>query len=105
LIAEIVQLLLPTVDGEGVKVPLSKMRSLARELSDRFGGVTSFLRAPAEGLWQPHENAPAEKDDIVIFDVMAEDLDEAFWRSLRVRLKADLGQSEIIVRAQPVDLL
>ena len=101
----LVQLLLPTLDGKGVKVPLSKLRSLAHELSDRFGGVTSYLRAPAEGLWQPHEDAPAEKDDIVIFEVMAEDLDQAFWRSLRARLQADLAQSEIIVRAQPVDIL
>ena len=101
----LIQILLPTLDGKGVKVPLSKLRSLAHELSDRYCGVASYLRAPAEGLWQPHEDAPAEKDDIAIFEVMADDLDQAFWRSWRERLEADLAQSEIIVRAQSVDIL
>ena len=55
------------------------------------------------GRHRHRDGVPA--DDIVIFEVMAEDLDQAFWRSLRTRLQADLAQSEIIVRAQPVDIL
>jgi hypothetical protein len=97
--------LLPTNDWNGLKIPTSKMRSLARELTERFGGVTTYLRAPAEGTWQPAGAERVEKDDIVIFEVMADDLDPLYWGSLRAQLEAELQQSEIVVRGQPIDIL
>ena len=41
-----------------------------------------------------------EKDDIVIFEVMADDLDPVYWRGLRAQLEADLQQSEVVVRGK-----
>ena len=101
----LVQILLPKVDGRGVPVPASKLQCLAQELAELFGGVTSYLRAPAEGLWQPQDDAPSERDDIVVLEVMVEHLEPDFWRPLKARLEADLAQSEIVIRAQAVDLL
>lgn len=34
--------------------------AFVEELSDRFGGATSFLRAPAEGLWE--DGSKTEQD-------------------------------------------
>jgi hypothetical protein len=41
-----VQILLPKETGHGQ--PISKM---VRQLAERFGGATSFLRASGQGLW------------------------------------------------------
>jgi hypothetical protein len=99
----LIQILLPTVDGKGTPVPKSKLRTLATDLTDRFGGVTSYPHSPAEGLWQ--EGETKEKDEIVVLEVMAGDLDREFWRALKERLEAELYQSEIVIRVHSVDLL
>jgi hypothetical protein len=43
--------------------------NLARTLTDRFGGLTSFTRAPAEGRWQ--NAGSVEHDDLIVIEVMA----------------------------------
>jgi len=45
-----------------------------KELTERFGGLTVYRRAPAEGVWKLTENHTS-RDDIVIFEVMANELD------------------------------
>jgi hypothetical protein len=98
----LIQILLPTVDGRGAPVPKAMLRTLAAELARRFGGVTSYLHAPAEGLWHVAGEA-AERDDIVVLEVMTDHFDRDFWRALKTRLEAQLTQSEIVVRAQAID--
>ena len=70
------------------------------ELTGKFGGATSFLRAPGQGLWQ--SGGSTEKDRIAVVEVMVEHLDHAFWRSLRERLERELSQEEIVIRAQEI---
>ena len=72
-------------------------------LTEKFGGVTSFLRTPGQGLWQ--RGGTTEKDGIAVVEVMAEHLDLAFWRSLRERLERELTQDEIVIRAQEISRL
>jgi hypothetical protein len=96
----LVQILLPTVDGRGVPVPKSLLRTLATDLARRFGGVTSYLHAPAEGLWL--EGETVQRDDIVVLEVMTAEFDRGFWRALKARMEAELTQSEIVVRAQSI---
>jgi hypothetical protein len=36
---------------------------------------------------------------------MADELDQAFWRSLRRRLQEELSQDEIVIRAQEISRL
>jgi hypothetical protein len=93
------------VDGHGASVPRAALQALARELTDRFGGVTCYSRAPAEGLWQQEEDTPPDRDDIIIYEVMAEAFDRSFWSTLQKRLERDLAQSKIVVRAQPLEVL
>ncbi|WP_331312052.1 hypothetical protein [Methylobacterium oryzae] len=73
------------------------------ELSQRFGGLTAFTRAPAEGFWE--EKSETARDDIVVFEVMTSELDPAWWAAYRRRLEACFRQDSIVVRAQETRLL
>ncbi len=97
----LVQILLPERDNAGVRFAPSVMAGIRKTLSDRFGGVTAFTRAPAEGSWSPDGGATST-DDIVVVEVMVEDLNEAWWRDFRQQLERDLRQAEIVVRAHQI---
>lgn len=45
------------------------------------------------------------RDEIIVFEVLTETLDEPWWTSCRRRLEADFQQDKIIVRASVVTLL
>ena len=70
----LVQILLPTADNDGQPFPSDWFRDLRQDLTDRFGGVTVYAQAPAEGFWQGGEST--SRDEIVIFEVMCANLDE-----------------------------
>jgi hypothetical protein len=77
--------------------------TLLSELTERFGGATSFVRSPGEGLWQ--DGGEKERDSIAVIEVMAKEVDTAYWRSLRERLERELSQKEIVIRAQAIQVL
>ena len=95
----LVQLLLPIRDDEGQPFGRALFNDLAHELTDRFGGVTAYTRAPAAGLWE-EPSGEKQRDDIVVYEVMVETLDEAWWRELRQRLESKFRQREVVIRAQ-----
>ena len=73
------------------------------ELTEKFGGATSFVRSPGKGLWQ--SGGETESDAIAVIEVMAESIDPDYWRSLRKRLEREFSQEEIIIRALKISLL
>ena len=95
----LVQLLLPVRDDEGRPFPRAQFDDLAHELTDRFGGLTAYTRAPAAGLWE-EPSGEKQRDDIVVYEVMVERLDEEWWSGLRQRLEAQFRQRELVIRAQ-----
>lgn len=97
----LVQLLLPLRDGAGRPFPASHYAELRATLTERFGGLTAYTRAPAEGLWAP-EGEPPARDDVVVYEVMVDALDAAWWRALRASLEARFEQDELVVRAHPI---
>lgn len=96
----LVQLLLPTADDSGRRFPPELFAGLRRELTDRFGGATVFSRSPADGFWRSDEGT--SHDEIVVFEVMCEELDEDWWRERRKRLERELRQEEIVIRVQEI---
>lgn len=94
----LVQILLPKENGGGEPIGRDWFDGFLRELTSRFGGATSFLRAPGQGLWQ--SSGGTEKDSIAVVEVMVERLDPAYWHDLREKLERELSQDEIIIRAQ-----
>ncbi|HSH37678.1 MAG TPA: hypothetical protein VK993_02735, partial [Chthoniobacterales bacterium] len=83
----LVQILLPVYDNQQNPQPHDEFRRVRRELTERFGGLTVYTRAPAEGMWKSNDNHTT-RDDIVIFEVMASQLDTAWWRYYRHELEA-----------------
>jgi len=86
----LVQLLLPRADAE-----------VAKELTERYGGMTAYSRAPAKGVWKP-PSGETVRDDIVVYEVMVETLDRRWWAQFRERLERRLGEQELVVRAHEI---
>jgi len=96
----LVQILLPIVGPHEDFGPV--LTEIEGALSEMFGGVTSYARAPAKGLWQPNSDVP-ERDDIIVVEVMVPALDRAWWQAFRGVLERLLHQEEVVVRAIPLD--
>jgi crotonobetainyl-CoA:carnitine CoA-transferase CaiB-like acyl-CoA transferase len=97
----LVQLLLPLADSRGEPFPESLFAGVTKELTDRFGGLTAYARAPAAGLWKERPGK-VTRDDIVVYEVMVEALDAAWWSVYRGRLEQRFAQDELVIRAQEV---
>jgi hypothetical protein len=98
--AYLVQILLPKETGRGEPISKEWFEEFLEELTDKFGGATSFVRSPGQGLWR--SGGQTERDSIAVVEVMAERLLPDYWRSLRQRLQKELGQEEIVIRAQEI---
>ncbi|MBA3315101.1 MAG: hypothetical protein H0T47_17660 [Planctomycetaceae bacterium] len=102
--SHLVPLLLPVYDNEGRPFPRSRFEQVRRTLTEKFGGVTAYSRAPAEGHWKEADDATT-RDDVVIYETMVDQLDRAWWSSFKEELRDQFQQEELIVRALPIELL
>lgn len=100
----LVQVLLPLFDNAGEKLPAGLYQTVRDELTERFGGLTAYTRAPAEGLWKENESKTSH-DEIVVYEVMTPHLDADWWGSYRRDLEGRFQQQQVIVRAQSMRLL
>ena len=100
----LIEIFLPLRDNDGNPFAGEKLTGVGAELARKFGGLTAFTRAPAEGLWKD-EDATSRHDDIVIFEVMTETLDRAWWTAYRKELETTFRQEEIVIRAQTIERL
>lgn len=98
----LVQILLPVRDKHG-QPHEPHNRALKSVLTEKFGGVTAYTRAPAAGRWM--NEGHVEKDDIVIVEVMADTLDKEWWAGFRAALEKDLAQEEIVIRTFAIEKL
>jgi hypothetical protein len=95
----LVQLLLPVRDDAGRPFDRAFFDDLSHELTERFGGVTAYTRAPAAGLWE-EPSGEKQRDDIVVYEVMVEEIGDEWWNALRRRLESQFRQRELVIRAQ-----
>jgi hypothetical protein len=100
----LVEFFLPTHDNEGIAFPNSEFTRVRRELTEKFGGVTAFLRSPAAGLWEDEEGQ-VRSDDLVSIEVMTDSLDRDWWRHYQGRLRQRFRQQEILMRALSCEAL
>ena len=100
----LVQILLPLYDNEGHPFPRAAFDEVSAELTSAFGGLTAYTRSPAHGLWR-ESDAETRHDDIVVYEVMTDRLDPAWWRDYRGRLETRFAQDRIVVRAQDTQML
>ena len=99
----LIQFLLPLKDNEGRAFSRADFERVRTELTERFGGVTAFLQAPAQGAWK--EEGETTRDEVVLYEVMAEELERAWWKDYREQLERRFRQEAILVRAQTVETL
>jgi hypothetical protein len=103
--AHLVQIVLPLRDNEGRPFTNDAHGVTRRELLDRFGGVTAYQRAPAQGLWKD-EDGEVARDEVVVFEVLVEDaLDRGWWAAYREALRRRFRQDALLVRALPAETL
>jgi hypothetical protein len=100
----LVEFFLPVFDNAGAHFGKNEFDRVRRELTERFGGVTAFMRSPAMGLWED-EKGKVRRDDLVSFEVMTETLDRDWWRDYREQLGQRFRQQEILMRASPFERL
>jgi hypothetical protein len=93
----LVQLLLPLRDNAGHPFPREVYGRVHDELTERFGGVTAFLQSPAAGAWK--EEGQTMRDELVLFEVMVDALDRAWWAHYRRELEGRFHQESLVVRA------
>ena len=100
----LIEFFLPLFDNDGARFPKDEFERVRRELTERFGGVTAFMRSPAMGLWAD-DTGQVRRDDIVSFEVMAETLERDWWRNYREQLGKRFRQQEIVMRANSFERL
>jgi hypothetical protein len=99
----LVQILLPLYAADGDRLPQAQFSAVRAELVERFGGLTAYSRAPASGLWD--DGGDVQRDDIVVYEVMVDHLDRAWWAQYRLALAQRFRQQELVVRAQAIERL
>lgn len=97
------QILLPRADNAGQPFARRDFDRVKDELAARYGGVTVYLRAPAEGLWR--QGGESDKDEIIIFEVMTDELDLDDWRRRRDELERCFRQDTVVIRYLPIALV
>lgn len=98
----LIQVLLPVVPDRRGSAD-ARFAGVKSELTEKFGGVTVYRRAPAEGLWEA--GGEVVRDEIVIIEVMANALERDWWHHFRKRLEREFEQELIVARSYEIDLL
>jgi hypothetical protein len=99
----LIQILLPLTDNAGKPLASNIFTDIKVELTGRFKGLTVYSRAPAEGLWKPR--AGTRRDEIVVYEVMVDQLDRAWWQDYRAHLEQLCDQESIVIRAEQIEVL
>jgi hypothetical protein len=99
----LVQLLLPLYSNSGEQFEQKLYATVRNELVNRFGGITAYTRAPVHGLWQ--ESEQIVRDDLIIYEIMVDTLEEDWWREYRIILENRFQQQSLVVRAHQIILL
>lgn len=100
----LVQLLIPEFDNEGHPLDPAPFAETRRELMERFGGLTAYTRAPAQGVWRSDDGRVA-RDEVVIVEVMVEALEPEWWQAYRRTLEARFRQEAVVIRAIGIQVL
>jgi hypothetical protein len=101
---KLVELFLPCQKSNGKEVDACEFEQIERTLTEMFGGVTAYHRAPAIGRWRDSKSN-VEVDEITVVEVMIEHLDRAWWHQYRSDLLRRFEQEELLIRVTEVELL
>jgi len=97
----LIQFQLPLPDNNNQEFPNTHFNRVREHLTDRFGGVTAFVRPPAVGLWKEGHDE-VNRDEVVMFEVMANQLDKDWWAVYRTQLQEQFRQDEVLIWASTI---
>jgi 5-methylthioribose kinase len=100
----LIQILLPLYDNDGRQFPQREYEQVRDELTELVGGITTYVRSPAKGLWKESSTSTVH-DDIVIYEVMTELLDREWWQGYREELAVRFRQDVLIMRVSEMQLI
>jgi hypothetical protein len=97
-------LYVPLTYNDGTPIEANKIERIGQRLLEQFGGVT-FFPQPNEGLWRM--GSVTFRDQIVIFRAISANSRDArrFFKKLKLDLKVELVQEEILVVERDVESL
>lgn len=98
----LIQILLPVLDNQRHRFPAVLFERVEETLASRFGGFTAFDRNPAKGLSEVSAGH-LQRDEIVIFEVMVNQLDRKWWTQYKAQLEQEFDQDEIVIRAHAIE--
>jgi hypothetical protein len=98
--SHLIQLLLPLYDNDQKPFPCALHETVKAELMEKFGGLTTYSRSPAEGLWKDVQGKV--KDEIIVYEVMVQGVNDCWWSNYRRILEGRFSQDEVIIRALPI---
>jgi hypothetical protein len=98
----LIQLLLPLYDNANQAFPGDLYREVGETLVGCFDGLTAYSRAPATGLWR-EDAVHTERDEVVVYEVMAGTLEREWWADYRAELEARFRQDELVIRGWPIE--
>ena len=101
---QLIQILLPLYNNEKNIFPANIFNHIRQELTEKFGGITTYSRSPATGLWKENEENTV-KDDIIIYEVLAKALDRNWWGDYKEKLEDIFRQQEILIRCWEAQVL
>lgn len=103
-IMQLIEIFLPVYDQNGVELPAPLYARTRDELVERFGGLTAHSRTPAHGLWRTEEGEVV-RDDVVVYEVIAERVERRWWSDYRKTLERRFAQQALMVRSNEIRLL
>jgi hypothetical protein len=98
-----IEIFLPMKANDGTPFRGEVFDRIEDELTEKFGGVTAYKRAPAEGRW--NSGGEMQVDEIAIFEVVADGIDHAWWKRFRAALEESLRQEKILITAREIEVL
>ena len=94
----LIQLVLPLCDNDQRPLPQDLHAKVKTELMWKFGGLTTYSRIPADGLWATPDGHL--EDQTVAYEVLVWEFDEVWWSCYRHMLERRFPPEEVVVRAQ-----
>jgi hypothetical protein len=95
----LIEIFIPLYDNERKRLEPSSFS----DVRSKFGGLTVFGRAPAQGM--DTDGGQPRHDDLIVFEVMTATIDPAWWDAYRRRLERDFKQDRVLIRSSQVSVL
>jgi hypothetical protein len=99
----LIEIFLPLRDNKGSAFASGDFADIRKTLTEQFGGLTAFSRAPADGA--DKEGGRERHDELVVFEVMTDAPDRGWWSAYRQNLERKFRQDRILIRMSEVTLL